>query len=115
MAFGTDTMRLRKPVSYLDSFSYWLHNVHERAVVCRSDAKEELRLQVGNFRQDLRTLATSKGSKSERKAALAAAKDVIVAAESLDYAIRSKDPKEADKLYAALKTKLSAFTSAVVA
>lgn len=82
---------------------------------CRTEAKEELRRQVGNFRQDLRTLASSKGSKDERKAALAAAKDLIVAAESLDFAIRSKDPKEADKLYATLKTKLSAFSSTVVA
>jgi len=54
-------------------------------------------------------------AKDERKAALAAAKDLIVAAESLDFAIRSKDPKEADKLYATLKTKLSAFSSTVVA
>lgn len=68
---------------------------------------------MGNFRQDLRTLATSKGSKDERKAALTAAKDLIVAAESLDFAIRSKDPKEADKLYAALKNKLSAFSTIV--
>lgn len=70
---------------------------------------------MGNFRQDLKTLASSKGSKDERKAALAAAKDLIVAAESLDFAIRSKDQKAADKLYAALKTKLSAFSSTVVA
>lgn len=82
---------------------------------CRTEAKEELRRQVGNFRQDLRTLAASKGTKEERKAALSAAKDLIVAAESLDFAIRSKDSKEADKLYAALKGKLSAFSSSVVA
>ena len=95
---------------------YYIHRsrVTLRAF-CRTEAKEELRRQVGNFRQDLRTLASAKGSKDERKAALAAAKDLIVAAEKLDFAIRSKDPKEADKLYAALKTRLSTFTTTVVA
>jgi len=46
---------------------------------CRTEAKEELRRQVGTLRFDLNTLASAKGDKAAKKAALAARKDFIKA------------------------------------
>jgi hypothetical protein len=81
----------------------------------RTEAKEELRNQVGNFRQDLRTLASAKGSKDERKEGLAKAKSLIEACEELDFAIRSKDLDKAVKYYANVKDSLKSFTSFALA
>jgi hypothetical protein len=44
---------------------------------CRTEAREELRRQVGTLRFDLNTLASAKSSKEEKKAALALRKDFI--------------------------------------
>ena len=85
------------------------------AHACRTVAKEELRLQVGNFRQDLNTLAASKGTKAERKAGLAKAKELIVACEDLDYAMTKKDLGKAQALYGNVKSKLSDFQSYALA
>ena len=76
---------------------------------CRTLAKEELRNQVGTFRFDLRNLASSKGSKEERKAGISKAKELIVACEDLDQAIQKKDQEKAKKLYGKVTDKLSAF------
>ncbi len=41
-----------------------------RTGLCRTEAREELRRQVGTLRFDLNTLASAKGDKASRKAAL---------------------------------------------
>merc|ERR1719436_167465 len=63
-----------------------------------TQAKELLRLQVGNLRFDLNTLAASK-SKPEKKVALAANADFFNAVEGLDLAIQQKKPEDAAKAY----------------
>lgn len=70
---------------------------------------------MGNFRQDLNTIASAKGSKAERKEAQAKAKSLITACEELDYAIQTKDLPKAQKLYGAVKQELSTFTSSALA
>jgi photosystem II oxygen-evolving enhancer protein 3 len=82
---------------------------------CRTEAKEELRRQVGNFRMDLNTIASSKGSKAERKEVAAKAKSLIGACEELDYAIQTKNLDKAQKLYSKVKSELSSFTSTALA
>lgn len=82
-----------------------------RGVICRTLAKEELRNQVGTFRFDLKNLVAAKGTKGERKEGLAKAKDLIVACEVLDQAIRDKNLDKAKKEYATVQSKLSAFDS----
>lgn len=83
------------------------------ARACRSEAIEELRRQVGNFRFDLRNLAASKGDKKERKEGLAKAKDLVVACEQLDLAMRKKDQEKAKQLYTLVVNKLNDFTAFV--
>jgi len=58
-------------------------------------AREELRNQVGTLRFDLNTLASAKGSKEAKKAALAARKDFVTSVEALDLALRKKDKDSA--------------------
>ena len=77
--------------------------------VYRTLAKEELRNQVGTFRFDLRNLASAKESKEDRKAGVAKAKELIVACEDLDQAIRNKDQEKAKKLYGKVTDKLASF------
>merc|ERR1719183_800906 len=74
-----------------------------------TQAREQLRLQVGTLRFDLKTLADQK-PKSEKKAALAANKAFINAAESLDFAIREKNGATAEK---ALGQTISTFGAAL--
>lgn len=62
---------------------------------------------------DLNTIASSKTSKADVKAAQAKAKALITACEELDYAIQSKDLPKAQKLYGAVKKELSTFSSAL--
>lgn len=64
---------------------------------------------------DLNTIASAKGSKSERKEAAAKARSLILACEDLDYAIQTKNYDSAQKLYSAVKKELSTFTSSAVA
>ena len=70
---------------------------------------------MGNFRMDLNTIASSKGSKADRKAAQAQAKSLITACEELDYAIQTKNLPKAQKLYGTVKQELSTFTSSALA
>jgi len=63
------------------------------------------------MRMDINTLASSKGSKEEKKAALAVNKNFIADAEKLDFAIRKKNLANAQKAYAQVKTSLAAITS----
>lgn len=81
--------------------------------VRRSEAIEELRRQVGNFRFDLKNLAASKGDKKERKEGLAKAKDLVTACEQLDLAMRKKDQEKAKQLYTLVIDKLNDFSSFV--
>jgi len=60
-----------------------------------TEAREELRRQVGTLRFDLNTLASSKASKEAKKAALAARKDFVTSVEALDLALRKKDKDSA--------------------
>jgi photosystem II oxygen-evolving enhancer protein 3 len=56
-----------------------------------TEAREELRRQVGTLRFDLNTLASAKAGKEEKKKALALRKDFLAAVEDLDLALRKKD------------------------
>ena len=56
-----------------------------------TEAREQLRRQVGTLRFDLNTLAGAKGGKEEKKKGLALRKSFIAAVEDLDLALRKKD------------------------
>eukprot|EP00177_Eucheuma_denticulatum_P000125 GFKZ01000222.1.p1 GENE.GFKZ01000222.1~~GFKZ01000222.1.p1 ORF type:complete len:202 (-),score=30.87 GFKZ01000222.1:106-711(-) len=101
--YSASAKRIEGPLGDYINKSYW------------TEAREELRRQVGNFRQDLNTIASSKASKVERKEAQAKAKALIGACEELDYAIQTKDLPKAQKLYGAVKKELSTFTSSALA
>jgi len=73
-----------------------------------TEAREELRRQVGTLRFDLNTLASAKGGKEEKKKALGLRKDFLSAVEELDFAIRSKDQASATAKLAAAKASLDA-------
>jgi len=60
-----------------------------------TEAREELRRQVGTLRFDLNTLASTKADKAAKKAALALRKDFITSVEALDLALRKKDKDSA--------------------
>ena len=83
-------------------------------VNCRTPAREELRRQLGNMRQDLNTLASMKETKDARKAAKAETRVFIESAEKLDFAIRKKDLDAAQKAYAELKSSLATLTTTLV-
>lgn len=70
-----------------------------------TEAREELRRQVGTLRFDLAALASSK-EKTARKAALALNKEFIAEVEGLDFAIRKKDKESALKKLVSTKTAL---------
>ena len=57
----------------------------------RTEAREELRRQVGTLRFDLNTLASAKSSKDEKKKALALRKDFIT---SVSGASSSASPQQ---------------------
>lgn len=71
-----------------------------------TEAREELRRQVGTLRFDLNTLASAKSSKAEKKAALAARKDFVTSVEALDLALRKKDRDSALSKLAVAKSSL---------
>lgn len=63
-----------------------------------TEAKEELRRQVGTLRFDLNALASAKG-KAEKKDALAAKTQFIRDLEAFDFQIRAKNQEAAQKAY----------------
>jgi photosystem II oxygen-evolving enhancer protein 3 len=70
-----------------------------------TEAREELRRQVGTLRFDLNTLASTK-PKDAKKDALAARKEFIRAVEDLDFALRKKDKESASSKLVAVQTSL---------
>ncbi|KAI8464498.1 MAG: oxygen evolving enhancer protein 3-domain-containing protein [Monoraphidium minutum] len=78
-----------------------------------TEAREELRRQVGTLRFDLNTLAGAKG-KDGKKAALAARKDFLAAVEDLDFALRSKNKDSARSKLLVAQSKLESAVSAVL-
>mmetsp|Transcript_5905 Transcript_5905/g.10070 ORF Transcript_5905/g.10070 Transcript_5905/m.10070 type:complete len:213 (-) Transcript_5905:146-784(-) len=56
-----------------------------------TEAKEELRRQVGTLRFDLNTVASTAGDKAAKKMAIAGNRELIRKIEDLDYSVRSKD------------------------
>lgn len=74
-----------------------------------TEAREELRRQVGTLRFDLNALAAAK-PKDGKKAALAANKAFIAKVEALDFALRKKDGTAA---LAALQSTKSALDTAL--
>jgi photosystem II oxygen-evolving enhancer protein 3 len=77
-----------------------------------TEAREELRLQLGTLRFDLETLA-GQLPKPDKKKALALKKTFFSKADDLDYAIRTKDQPAAEKALAITKSSLDAVLGAV--
>jgi photosystem II oxygen-evolving enhancer protein 3 len=71
-----------------------------------TEAREELRRQVGTLRFDLNTLASAKGGKAEKKQGLALSKGFIAAVEDLDLSLRKKDKAAALTKLETAKAKL---------
>ena len=70
-----------------------------------TEAKEELRRQVGTLRFDLNTLASVSGDKATKKAAIAANKVLIKKIEDLDYQVIQKNkPAALEKLVAVVES-----------
>mmetsp|Transcript_27008 Transcript_27008/g.59067 ORF Transcript_27008/g.59067 Transcript_27008/m.59067 type:complete len:203 (-) Transcript_27008:270-878(-) len=78
-----------------------------------TEAREELRRQVGTLRFDLNALAQTK-TKEEKKAALAKKKDFIASVEALDLALRQKDEAAALSKLSATKTALDVVLASVL-
>ncbi|KAI8464211.1 MAG: oxygen-evolving enhancer protein 3, chloroplastic [Monoraphidium minutum] len=78
-----------------------------------TEAREELRRQVGTLRFDLNALAGTKG-KDAKKAALAARKDFLAAVEDLDLALRKKDKATALAKLPVAQAKLDSVLAAVL-
>lgn len=70
-----------------------------------TEAREELRRQVGTLRFDLNTLASTK-AKDAKKDALAARNEFIKAVEDLDLALRKKDKDSASSKLVAVQSSL---------
>ncbi len=79
----------------------------------RTEAREELRRQVGNLRFDLNTLAQAK-PKDEKKKALELRKDFIAKVEALDLSLRKKDQASALTNLSATKTALDTVLASVL-
>jgi len=73
-----------------------------------TEAKEELRRQVGTLRFDLNTLASTTGDKSAKKAAIAANRELIKKIEDLDYQIIQKNKSSALSKLSVVVTSLDA-------
>jgi photosystem II oxygen-evolving enhancer protein 3 len=78
-----------------------------------TEAREQLRRQVGTLRFDLNTLASTK-EKEAKKAALGLRKEFIQAVEDLDFALREKDQASAAKKLEITKAKLDSVLAAVL-
>ena len=79
-----------------------------------TEAREELRRQVGTLRFDLNVLASAKAGKEEKKAALALRKDFLAAVEDLDLALRKKSKDTAAAKLQTAQAKLDAVLAAVL-
>lgn len=75
-------------------------------------AREELRGQVGTLRFDINAVAESLG-KDGKKALLGKKADFLKAADSLDFAIRKKDPVKAAAALEATRSTLDAAIAAL--
>mmetsp|Transcript_14725 Transcript_14725/g.44492 ORF Transcript_14725/g.44492 Transcript_14725/m.44492 type:complete len:214 (+) Transcript_14725:105-746(+) len=75
-------------------------------------AREELRLQTGNLRQDVNTIANT-FDKTKKKAALGARDAFNKSVDKLDFAFRSKSAEKADAAYAEVKSNLQGLLSAL--
>lgn len=78
-----------------------------------TEAREELRRQVGTLRFDLNALASAKPAEA-KKAALAARKDFIAQVEALDFALRKKNQAAATSALATTQAALDKVIAAVV-
>lgn len=78
-----------------------------------TEAREEMRRQVGTLRFDLNTLASAK-PKEEKKKALALKKAFFTEVEALDLALVKKDQATAIAKLASTKTALDAVLAAVL-
>jgi len=79
-----------------------------------TQAREELRNQVGNLRFDLNTLIESGDkSKADKKSAQALKKDFLLKVEEFDYFIRKKDQNKAGSQLAEVKQALDAVRGAL--
>ncbi|KAL3144417.1 hypothetical protein ABBQ32_004165 [Trebouxia sp. C0010 RCD-2024] len=79
-----------------------------------TEAREDLRNQVGNLRFDLNTLIESSSkSKADKKAATQLKKDFLIKVEEFDYFIRKKDQAKAETGLAEAKSALDKVLSAV--
>ncbi|EFJ51745.1 oxygen-evolving enhancer protein 3 [Volvox carteri f. nagariensis] len=79
-----------------------------------TEAREQLRRQVGTLRFDLNTLASAKGVKAEKKKALELKKEFIQKVEDLDFALREKDETSALKKLEAAKSALDSVLAYVL-
>ncbi|GBF93986.1 oxygen-evolving enhancer [Raphidocelis subcapitata] len=79
-----------------------------------TEAREELRRQVGTLRFDLNTLATLKAGKAEKKAALALRQEFLTAVEDLDNALRLKKKDDALSKLPVAQAKLDAVLASVL-
>lgn len=73
-----------------------------------------MRLQVGNMRMDVVTLASAKGDKAEKKAALALGKDFFNKANEFDFAMRQKDQSKADAAFAEVQSSLKTLGANII-
>ncbi|KAJ9530011.1 hypothetical protein QJQ45_023292, partial [Haematococcus lacustris] len=78
-----------------------------------TEAREQLRRQVGTLRFDLNALAQTK-AKEEKKTALELKKDFISKVEALDFALRQKDQSTALSKLEATKSSLDSVLAAVL-
>ncbi|KAA6420957.1 MAG: oxygen-evolving enhancer chloroplast precursor [Trebouxia sp. A1-2] len=79
-----------------------------------TQAREELRNQVGNLRFDLNTLIESSSkSKADKKQAQNLKKDFLIKVEEFDYFIRKKDQSKAGGQLAEVKSALDAVRGAL--
>ncbi|KXZ43843.1 hypothetical protein GPECTOR_79g122 [Gonium pectorale] len=79
-----------------------------------TEAREQLRRQVGTLRFDLNTLASTKGVKADKKKALELRKEFIQKVEDLDFALREKDEASSLKNLAATKAALDSVLAFVL-
>ncbi|GLC45583.1 hypothetical protein PLESTB_000873700 [Pleodorina starrii] len=79
-----------------------------------TEAREQLRRQVGTLRFDLNTLASAKGVKAEKKKALELSKDFIKKVEDLDFSLREKDEASSLKKLEATKSALDSVLAFVL-
>ena len=77
-----------------------------------TEAREELRRQVGTLRFDLNALASAKPAEA-KKAALAAKKEFIAQVEALDFALRKKNQSAAAAALASTQAALDKVIAAV--